>query len=67
MKRCLLTFLTVALSMLGSSCIVSNLSNGFDLKSPGGILMYLGILQSRSNLPPCNFDEGAFDTCSYSP
>ncbi|MCE9597369.1 MAG: hypothetical protein K8S54_05315 [Spirochaetia bacterium] len=69
MKRKLFTRLAIGslILFLGSGCLVSNLSNGFDLKSPSGFLGYLGSFTQGQPLPPCNFDEGLFDTCSYSP
>lgn len=51
---------------LTGSCLVSNLSNSFDLKSPSGFLGYLGVLKTTA-APDCSFDAGNFDSCSFGP
>lgn len=51
---------------LSGACLAARLNNGFDLKGPRGLVGYLGALLSPA-LPPCSFDQGSFDQCSFSP
>lgn len=46
---------------LGNLCLVSDLKNDFDLKSPQGYLFFLG------GQPGCRFDEGTFNACTFGP
>ncbi|EHQ07122.1 hypothetical protein Lepil_2447 [Leptonema illini DSM 21528] len=58
-----------------SGCIVSDLSNSFDPKSPAGLLLNLtggSISSSGTNSGPsgpktCVFDTSKFDSCTLGP
>lgn len=57
------------LAAAGSGCLVSNLHNGFDLKTPAGFLGYLGGLTRTepSGSKTCMFDASRFDSCELGP
>jgi len=62
----------LALSLLAlSSCIVSDLSNSFDPKTPSGLLLNLNtesILGSgAAGSSVCVFDTSKFDSCTLGP
>lgn len=66
----------LALSLLSlSGCIVSDLSNSFDPKSPAGLLLNLtsgsssasGTNSGLSVPPTCVFDTSKFDSCTLGP
>ncbi len=49
----------------GGGCLVSNLHNGFDLKSPTGAFFYLVLPGLQSG--ECAFDSGRFGSCTFGP
>jgi hypothetical protein len=54
--------------LLLSGCIVSDLSNGFDPKTPAGLFLNLNaesVLGSGSTV--CVFDRSKFDSCTLGP
>lgn len=57
----ILLLASAGLLFSGGTCLVSDLSNDFDLKSPQGYLLFLGAQAG------CRFDEGAFDSCTFGP
>jgi len=66
----------LALSLLSlSGCIVSDLSNSFDPKSPVGLLLNLstgsisasGTDSGPSGPKTCVFDKSKFDSCTLGP
>lgn len=67
------TALAVLAVTLGEGCLVSNLSNSFDLKSPSGFLGYLTVgeapfgTRAAAGSSTCVFDQGAFDACRTAP
>ncbi len=59
--------LLIIVVMISSSCLVSDLHNGFDLKSPGGFVLYLTGPDSGGSTLECVFDAASFDSCNLGP
>lgn len=51
--------LAALLLAIPGSCVVSDLSNGFDMKGPRSLLM---LFDPGGG---CRFDEGQFDSCQF--
>jgi hypothetical protein len=65
-RRSLQVICMAGILALSGACLAARLNNGFDLKGPRGLVGYLGALLSPT-FPPCSFDQGNFDQCSFSP
>ena len=63
-RICLVLVLTLLLSITGGACLFSDLENSFDLKSPQGLLLYLG---GGTSQDACRFDQNVFDACRLGP